>query len=190
MKYPVSPKETICGLVYFRRMVDKIRLHAAGELGEDYIPNLGEGFDDRCCKLLRISYKALTAEVKKRNAAAAAYVHWGATSQDVVDTALMLELREAIDALARNVAAGRLSFSTEVGRHMATSQVVFVCVGTPMRKDGGADLSAVDRVAEQVLVVVRLAVARLVRVEVGGLQHHLPPLRTRSLMRSRTGTKS
>jgi Domain of unknown function (DUF5069) len=65
MKYPPSPKETIHGLVYFRRMVDKIRLHAAGELGGDYIPNLGKAFDDRCCKLLGISYEALAAEVCK-----------------------------------------------------------------------------------------------------------------------------
>jgi len=65
MKYPASPKETIHGLVYFRRMVDKIRLHAAEELGEDYIPNLGKAFDDRCCKLLGISYDELAAEVRK-----------------------------------------------------------------------------------------------------------------------------
>jgi Domain of unknown function (DUF5069) len=65
MKYPASPKETIHGLVYFRRLVDKIRLHAAGELGEDYIPNLGKAFDDRCCKLLNISYETLAAEVRK-----------------------------------------------------------------------------------------------------------------------------
>ena len=65
MKYPASPKETIHGLVYFRRMVDKIRLLAAGELAEDYIPNLGKAFDDRCCKLLGISYEALASEVRK-----------------------------------------------------------------------------------------------------------------------------
>lgn len=65
MKYPCSPGDTIHGLVYFRRMVDKIRLHAAGELGEDYIPNFGKAFDDRCCKLLGISYEALAAEVRK-----------------------------------------------------------------------------------------------------------------------------
>ena len=65
MKHPVSPKETIHGLVYFRRMVDKIRLHAAGELAEDCIPNLGKAFDDRCCKFLGISYEALATEVRK-----------------------------------------------------------------------------------------------------------------------------
>src|SRR5437868_9485083 len=43
--------------------------------------------------------KALTAEVAGTDANAARYVHWGATSQDVIDTAVMLTLRAAIDAL-------------------------------------------------------------------------------------------
>jgi 3-carboxy-cis,cis-muconate cycloisomerase len=43
--------------------------------------------------------KALTAAVAKTDAEAARYVHWGATSQDVIDTAGMLTLRAAIDAL-------------------------------------------------------------------------------------------
>ena len=40
-----------------------------------------------------------TAEVAKSDAEAAGYVHWGATSQDMIDTALVLELRAGIDAL-------------------------------------------------------------------------------------------
>jgi gluconokinase len=44
-------------------MVDKIRLHAAGELAEDCIPNLGKGFDDRCCKFLEIDYAGLVSAV-------------------------------------------------------------------------------------------------------------------------------
>jgi len=47
--------------------------------------------------------KALTAEVKKRNADAAAYVHWGATSQDVLDTAMVLQLGEALPPLLKNL---------------------------------------------------------------------------------------
>ena len=43
--------------------------------------------------------KALTAHVAQADAEAARYVHWGATSQDVIDTATMLGLRAAIDAL-------------------------------------------------------------------------------------------
>ena len=50
--------------------------------------------------------------------------------------------------IERNVEAGRLSFSADPARAIAEAQVVFVAVGTPPRSDGGADLSAVDRVAE------------------------------------------
>ena len=60
---PVSPYETIHGLVYFPRMIDKIRKHAAGKLGDDYIPNLGKGFDLRCCSFLGIEYADLSSAV-------------------------------------------------------------------------------------------------------------------------------
>lgn len=40
--------------------------------------------------------KALTAEVAKADPAAAGFVHWGATSQDVIDTATVLQLRDAL----------------------------------------------------------------------------------------------
>lgn len=41
--------------------------------------------------------KALTALVEGRNREAARYVHWGATSQDAMDTGLVLQLRGALD---------------------------------------------------------------------------------------------
>jgi len=40
--YPKSPKEMTGGMMYFPRMLDKIRLHASGELSEDYHANLGK----------------------------------------------------------------------------------------------------------------------------------------------------
>jgi len=63
-KFPRSPYDTIHGLVYFLRMIDKIRLHAAGQLGEDYIPNLGQAFDHRCCLFLGVNYEELAAIVR------------------------------------------------------------------------------------------------------------------------------
>jgi UDPglucose 6-dehydrogenase len=54
------------------------------------------------------------------------------------------------ELVRRNAAAGRLTFSEDVPGSIASAQVVFVAVGTPPRSDGGADLSAVDRVAETV----------------------------------------
>ena len=47
--------------------------------------------------------RALTAEVKKRNADAASYVHWGATSQDVLDTTMVLQLGEAVPPLLKEL---------------------------------------------------------------------------------------
>jgi gluconokinase len=56
-EFPVrSPAAKLGGLVYFGRMLDKIRLHARGELPPDYQPNLGRGFDAKCCTFLHINY--------------------------------------------------------------------------------------------------------------------------------------
>lgn len=42
--------------------------------------------------------KELTARVAQNDKEAAGFVHWGATSQDVIDTGLVLQLRAALDA--------------------------------------------------------------------------------------------
>jgi gluconokinase len=60
-----SPSEQIGGLFYFGRMLDKIRLHAKGELHSDYHVNLGKGFDEKCVKFLRVNYDDLVERVKK-----------------------------------------------------------------------------------------------------------------------------
>jgi gluconokinase len=62
-RYPRSVYDKTGGIVYFARLVDKIRLHAAGELGKDYIENLGTGFDGRCCDFLGVKYNELKARV-------------------------------------------------------------------------------------------------------------------------------
>jgi Domain of unknown function (DUF5069) len=51
--YPKTPREMTSGMMYFPRMLGKIRLHARGELTEDYHASLGEGFDKRCVGFLR-----------------------------------------------------------------------------------------------------------------------------------------
>ena len=57
-----SPYSKVGGLVFFGRMLDKIRLHAAGKLPADYHANLGDEkpgmFDTRCCQFLRTTYEA------------------------------------------------------------------------------------------------------------------------------------
>ena len=59
-----SPADMVGGLVYFGRMIDKIRLHATGKLPVDFQDNLGSGFDERCVHFLRISYQDLVDHIK------------------------------------------------------------------------------------------------------------------------------
>ena len=49
--------------------------------------------------------KQLTAAVAAVDADAARYVHWGVTSQDVIDTGRVLQLREAINVITHELAA-------------------------------------------------------------------------------------
>jgi gluconokinase len=62
-RFPRSVYDKTGGIVYFARMVDKIRLHAANQLGKDYIENLGGGFDGRCCDFLGVKYEDLKQRV-------------------------------------------------------------------------------------------------------------------------------
>jgi len=55
------------------------------------------------------------------------------------------------DLVARNVAAGRLAFTTDLAAALAGAQAVFIAVGTPSRRgDGHADLSYVYAAAEEI----------------------------------------
>jgi 3-carboxy-cis,cis-muconate cycloisomerase len=49
--------------------------------------------------------KQLTARVKELDAEASKYVHWGATSQDIIDTATVLQLRDTYALLERGLAS-------------------------------------------------------------------------------------
>lgn len=58
-----SPYAKVGRLIFFGRMLDKIRLHAAGKLPADYHANLGEPrpavFDARCCRFLGVPYEEM-----------------------------------------------------------------------------------------------------------------------------------
>ncbi|MBC8127801.1 MAG: DUF5069 domain-containing protein [Gloeobacteraceae cyanobacterium ES-bin-144] len=57
------------GIVYFGRMLDKIRLHAQGKLPPAWIEAKGSAytnsFDARCCRFLDLDYNALESETLK-----------------------------------------------------------------------------------------------------------------------------
>jgi hypothetical protein len=63
--FPKSPTEQTGGMMYFPRMLDKIRLHARDGLHEDYHPNLGKAHaaDGVCCNFLRVNYADLSERV-------------------------------------------------------------------------------------------------------------------------------
>jgi 3-carboxy-cis,cis-muconate cycloisomerase len=64
--------------------------------------------------------KALTAEVSRHHTQAASYVHWGATSQDVLDTAMVLQLGEALPPLLGDLDGIVQAFAALAGKHRET----------------------------------------------------------------------
>jgi hypothetical protein len=64
MTYPRSPYDKEGGLVYFPRMLDKIRLQEKGELPDEYFPPMTLGFNANCCQFLKVEYEAVVQKVK------------------------------------------------------------------------------------------------------------------------------
>jgi Domain of unknown function (DUF5069) len=67
-QFPRSAYDKVEGIVYFARMLDKIRLMAAGKLPGDYHKNLGIGFDGRCCRFLGVTYPGVRERVQQGGA--------------------------------------------------------------------------------------------------------------------------
>jgi 3-carboxy-cis,cis-muconate cycloisomerase len=64
--------------------------------------------------------KALTALVAKSDQKAAGFVHWGATSQDAIDTGLVLQLRVALELIAQDLAKLGDALAAVAERHKST----------------------------------------------------------------------
>jgi len=62
---PIDPLQKTGGMVYFARMLDKIRKHAGGDLRADFHDSLGKGMDGRCTDFLRVDYADLKERVLK-----------------------------------------------------------------------------------------------------------------------------
>ena len=71
---PGSAYDQVGGMMYFARMLDKIRLHDANELHPDYHANLGLWADSLCTGFLRVSYTDLRERVLE-----------GATDEEVLE---------------------------------------------------------------------------------------------------------
>jgi 3-carboxy-cis,cis-muconate cycloisomerase len=87
------------------QLFDLVRLcEDAGQAGNLAIPML----------------RQLTALVEKANPSAAGFVHWGATSQDAVDTGAVLQLRVALDVVLGELHALCGNLATLADVHRAT----------------------------------------------------------------------
>ncbi len=54
------------------------------------------------------------------------------------------------ELVKRNAAEGRLTFTTQLGRAVKASEIIFIAVGTPQGEDGSADLQHVEAVARDI----------------------------------------
>jgi 3-carboxy-cis,cis-muconate cycloisomerase len=126
---------------YLQHMLDFEAALARAEAAVGIIPNSAAGPIGDACKAESFDsaalaeaatrsgnlaiplVKALTAKVAKTDAEAARYVHWGATSQDVIDTAAMLTLRAAIDALLPDLDRAIAGFAGLARKHRDTAMV-------------------------------------------------------------------
>lgn len=59
------------------------------------------------------------------------------------------------DLIKENMAQGRLTFTTDIGKGVKNSLVIFIAVGTPPRGDGSANLQYVKEVAKEIASHIR-----------------------------------
>jgi UDPglucose 6-dehydrogenase len=90
------------------------------------------------------------------------------------------------ELLQEGLAAGRLSFTSDLSEAVAGSQVVFICVGTPPRLSGEANLVAVENAASE---AGRAATGPLVIVEKSTVPYGTSKRLVRSLQRERSDLK-
>jgi 3-carboxy-cis,cis-muconate cycloisomerase len=62
----------------------------------------------------------LTSRVASTAADMARYVHWGATSQDIIDTGLVLQLRESVPVIVRDLSRAADAAARHAERHAKT----------------------------------------------------------------------
>jgi hypothetical protein len=70
-----SPYDKTFGLVYFARMLDKIRSLARGELPPEYVENFEKDFDEKCAMFLGVNHELVVN-----------YVNQGLTDQAILQS--------------------------------------------------------------------------------------------------------
>ena len=124
---------------------------------------------------------ALTARVGQIDGGARGFVHWGATSQDVIDTGLVLQLRDALELFDADLARLASALSAQVRAHRSTvlvgrtwlQQALPVTLGLKL----AGTLSAIDRHRARISALS----ARVAIVQFGGAAGTLASLGGRGM---------
>ena len=123
----------------------------------------------------------LTARVAAADPVAARYVHWGATSQDVMDTGLALQLRDAVPAVAGHLRRAERAAAGLARRHADATMPgrTWLQQATPitfgLKAAGWAD--ALGRTRRE----LEAALDRALALQLGGAAGTLAALGTRGL---------
>ena len=128
-------------LAAVRRMLEFEAALARAEAAHGVIPAAAAAPIAACCKVEQLDLPALaqaaaaagnlaiplvrqlTAAVLRDDAEAGKYVHWGATSQDAIDTGLVLQLRDALDLIDADVAALADALAGLARAHRGTTMI-------------------------------------------------------------------
>jgi 3-carboxy-cis,cis-muconate cycloisomerase len=182
-----------------QRMLDFEAALARAEAAADVIPAAAAAAIVRCCRAedydlatLRASAReagnlaiplvtALTAQVARLDVAARGFVHWGATSQDVIDTGLVLQLRDALDLMGADLARFATVLALQVRTHRSTplvgrtwlQQALPVTLGLKL----AGTLGAIDRHRQRITSLR----SRIVQLQFGGAAGTLASLGARGL---------
>ena len=182
-----------------QRMLDFEAALARAEAASDVIPTAAAASIVRCCRAesydlaaLRAAahdagnlaiplVAALTAQVARIDVTARGYVHWGATSQDVIDTGLVLQLRDALALIDADLDRFAAALTVQVRRHRSTplvgrtwlQQALPVTLGLKL----AGTLSAIDRHRQRIASLR----SRIGKLQFGGAAGTLASLGARGL---------
>ncbi|MGJ8653681.1 MAG: DUF5069 domain-containing protein [Opitutaceae bacterium] len=107
---PISAFESTKGMLYFARMLDKIRKHARGELREDFLGNIGIALDGRCADHLNVPYDKIRIRTLE-----------GGSNEEILDWCFSEGRKlDDNDILIWNHFASKLGWNDQVSELLAT----------------------------------------------------------------------
>lgn len=140
---PEAAARTIAEICADRKLIPRIDLTSAALAGNPAIPFV----------------RQLRAEVKNVSADAATWVHHGSTSQDVIDTAVMLALRDTLALVCRDLHQLRETLAALAQTHARTPMIARTLLQqaapTTLGYKFAAALGGLDQVAARLTQIAR-----------------------------------